>query len=308
MPALSPAVGILLVVLAAFSFSASPSLARLAYDGGSDAGTVTLARFLLGAILTLALLYGRGGGLPKDRRVLLWGLGIGLVYAIQSFAYMGSVLFVPVGIAVLVFFLFPVFVALFAWLIDKMPLSGARWAAVFGAFSGVALTTGAAPELPDPRGVGLALIAALFTAVYIIYGSRLSKEIGSLTYSGLTFTTASLLFLLWTAVGPGVALPGTLIGWIGLIGSAVCFVVGILAFFAALTVIDTVKASLVCNLEPLFAIAIAFLLLGELLTPVQLVGVVVVVGAILLSDLGERLASRRRPARPVPEETPPPHS
>lgn len=303
MPALSPAIGSLLVVVAAFCFSASPSLARLAYDGGSDPGTVTLVRFLLGALLTLALIYGRGDRLPTDRRVLLWGLAIGVIYAVQSFAYMASVQFVPVGIAVLVFFLFPVFVALFVRVIDKTPISRIRALAIFGAFSGVALTTGAAPDLPDPRGVGLALIAAILTAAYILFGSRLSKEIGSLRYSGLTFAIAGLLLLGWAAVGPGIALPGTALGWIGLIGGALCFVAGILAFFAALTAIDAVKASLVCNLEPLFAIAIAFLLLGELLTPIQLAGVVVVVGAILLSDLGERFLNRRRPARPMPEDT-----
>ena len=288
MPSLTHRTGLVLVVLSAFGFAASPSLARLAYEGGSDPATAALFRFALGAAVLYATHRLRRGRLALSRRLALIGLGIGLVYAVESIAYLFAVRLIPVSITVLVFFTFPVMVALLVRLVDKVPVTPVKTVSLVAAFAGVALTTGAAPQALDPLGIGLALLAAAGTAVFIVLGGKLTREVGSIGFALIAFAVAAIVFGAWITVAGALNLPETALGWVGLVGGSVSFVVSVLCFFTALKAVETVSATLVANLEPILAIAIAYLLLGEVLTVPQLIGGAIVIAAILLPSLAGR--------------------
>ena len=285
MPALDHRAGLLLVVISAIAFAASPSLARLAYDGGSDPATAALFRFTLGAAVLFIVHRLRGGRLRLDRRLTLIGLAAGLIYAAESLAYLFAVRLIPVSVTVLVFFTFPVFVALLVRLIDKVPVTPVKTVSLVAAFTGVALTTGAAPQALDPLGLGLALFAAIGTAVFILLGGQLTRAVGSIGFALISFAVATVVFGGWTLLAGSLNLPETPLGWFGLVGGSLTFVMAIVCFFTALKVVETVTATLISNLEPIVAIAIAYLVLGEILTLPQMVGGAIVVGAILLPGL-----------------------
>ena len=290
-PGITHRTGLVLVVLSAFGFAASPSLARLAYEGGSDPATAALFRFAIGAAVLYPVYRLRRGRLVPSRRLALVGLGIGLVYAIESVSYLFAVRLIPVSVTVLVFFTFPVFVALLVRLVDKVPVTPVKAVSLVAAFAGVALTTGAAPQALDPVGIGLALLAAIGTAVFIVAGGRLTREVGSVGFALIAFAVAAFVFGAWIVFAGALDLPETALGWFGLLGGSVTFVVSVLCFFTALKAVDTVSATLIANLEPILAIAIAYLALGELLTVPQLFGGAIVVAAILLPSVtGKRRA------------------
>ena len=291
MPVLNPRTGFVLVALSAFGFAASPTLARLAYEGGSDAATAALFRFSLGTAVLFVAHRLRGRKLALDRRLALVGLGTGLLYAAESLAYLYAVQRIPVSVTVLVFFTFPVFVALLVRLIDKVPVTPVKTVSLVAAFAGVALTTGAAPQTLDPLGIGLALVAAIGTAAFIVLGGQITRALGSIGFALIAFTVATVVFGTWIVLTGTLNLPETALGWFGLVGGSLAFVASILCFFTALRVIETVSATLVANLEPIVAIAIAFVVLDEILTLPQLAGAAIVVAAILLPSLvGKRPA------------------
>ena len=285
MPVLNHRTGLVLVVLSAFGFAASPSLARLAYEGGSDPATAALFRFAVGTVVLFAAHRMRGGRLALDRRLGLIGLGVGLIYAVESIAYLFAVRLIPVSVTVLVFFTFPVFVALLVRLIDKVPVTPLKTVSLTAAFAGVALTTGAAPQALDPIGIGLALVAAIGTALFIVLGGQMTRAVGSIGFALIAFAVAAGVFGCWILVTGALNLPETPLGWFGLVGGSLAFVAAILCFFTALKAVETVTATLVANLEPILAIGLAYLVLGEVLTVPQLVGGAIVVAAILLPSL-----------------------
>ena len=291
MPILNHRTGLVLVVLSAFGFAASPSLARLAYEGGSDPATAALFRFAVGTAVLFTAHRLRGRKLALDRRLTLIGLGTGLLYAAESLAYLYAVQRIPVSVTVLVFFTFPVFVALLVRLIDKVPVTPVKTISLVAAFAGVALTTGAAPQALDPLGIGLALVAAIGTAAFIVLGGQITRALGSIGFALIAFTVATVVFGTWIVLTGTLNLPETALGWFGLVGGSLAFVASILCFFTALRVVETVSATLVANLEPIVAIAIAFLVLDEILTLPQMAGGAIVVAAILLPSLvGKRAA------------------
>lgn len=288
MPILTARTGFVLVALSAFGFAASPTLARLAYEGGSDAATAALFRFSLGTVVLFVAHRLRHRKLALDRRLALIGLGTGLLYAAESLAYLYAVQRIPVSVTVLVFFTFPVFVALLVRLIDKVPVTPVKTISLVAAFAGVALTTGAAPQTLDPLGIGLALVAAIGTAAFIVLGGQITRALGSIGFALIAFTVATVVFGTWIVLTGTLNLPETALGWFGLVGGSLIFVASILCFFTALRVVETVSATLVANLEPIVAIAIAFLVLDEILTLPQMAGAAIVVAAILLPSLAGR--------------------
>lgn len=295
-PAAKTGLGIALVLLASFFLAATPTLARVAYDHGSDAATVSLARFVVSAFGFTVLMKIRGESYGGDRRLLIGGIVIGLCYTVQTVAYLSSVNYVTVPVAVLVFFTFPVIAALMVRLVDGAALSGTKWAAVIVAFAGVALATGASPQMPDPRGLSLAFLAAIGTAAYIVYGGGISRRSGPIVINALSLSIAAALMIANAVLISPAALPGSLVGWLGLAGSGVFFLVGILAFFSALVILDTLRATLLANSEPFFAIAIAFFILGEGLTFAQGLGALLVLAGVMLPQLAVGLGHTEKGA------------
>lgn len=288
------ALGVALVAVSAMGYGSSPTLARVAYDGGANAITVVLLRFLLGTVVLAPWWLRRGRKLDITARQVGAGVGLGALFVLQGFCYASAVRFIPVGLAALIFFMFPLVVAVQSRLVDAQPVGAVRSAALLGALVGVALTAGLTPTGIDLRGVLLAASGALSAGVFIFFGSRLSTELGAVDFTALTFGSAAVVALLVTAIVPaGLALPVTAMGWTGLLSGGIAYVVGTLSFFKAVTVIDRVHAAIVANVEPLWSILIAWLLLGELLAVPQLLGAVLVVGAVVSASLP-------RPSPPKP--------
>ena len=78
-----------------------------------------------------------------------------------------------------------------------------------------------------------------------------------------------------------VSLPQTTKGWAGLISLPIFYAASTLGFFGAIAMIGSIRAALLMNLEPVFTIAAGFLILGQVLTPLQLAGAALVIGAVL---------------------------
>jgi drug/metabolite transporter (DMT)-like permease len=288
--------GIVLVVLSAIFFAATPSLARVAYDAGSDPQTMALARFLCGALICGAAIAVRGGRLIPDRRTAWAALAIGAVYAVQSAAYLAAVRTIPVGVAVVVFYTFPGIAAVIGAATGLARLSPARIAGLAGAFAGVVLATGASASGLDPLGLALAALGAVGTAAFVVFGAVTSRRIGPLAFAFTSFAAAAIVFAPFVAVSGGLALPQTPAGWVALAAGSGLFVLAILATFTALGIIDTTLVTIVANLEPLFAIAFAFILLAERLAPLQMAGALLVIAAVTLPLLQEW---RSRPPAPA---------
>ena len=111
--------GLLFALVAAVSFASIPTLARLAYDGGSDPLTVAFMRYLMGslALVMMILMFRRPILLPRKA----WPLTVlvTLSWFVTNVSYLAAVFYLPVGLACLLLYCFPFLAALL------VPLSGA---------------------------------------------------------------------------------------------------------------------------------------------------------------------------------------
>jgi drug/metabolite transporter (DMT)-like permease len=288
--------GMVAVVIAAVSFGACPTLARYAYDSGSDAATNLFVRSLA-AFVGVYILARCTGLRPRFlSRDSLKGALVGIPLALASLGYLGSVNFIPVGLATLIFYTFPLVVAVLARVVDGERLTVVRSTALCTAFVGVALTLGADFYGIDGRGVALALLASISIAIVFLLSSRLMRSVDSLTANFYMMTTSLVGFALWMLLDRGFAAPATASGWSALLGGGVLYIAGVATFFIAIARIGSVPTAALLNLEPLVSLICALLVLGEILAPLQYVGGAMILGAILYMNWREYRDRAERPA------------
>lgn len=274
--------GIILIAAAASCFSMSVIMGRLSYDAGSNPVTVITTRFVLGSLALAALhaMTGRSFALPRGK--LLGALALGTAVTASSLAYFSSIQLIPVSLAVLIFYTFPILVGIATRFTEGAPLTPGKIMALVIAFIGIALALNVDLSGHNVRGLMLATVPALAIGSITLFGGRVLRgsNLRLITFYMMTMGTAIMLCVL--ALGGSLAWPDAPAGWAPLLAVPVFFVVGNLCYFAAFSRLSTVDIAMTMNIEPLTAITFAALILGDWLTPVQYGGAALVIFAIFL--------------------------
>jgi drug/metabolite transporter (DMT)-like permease len=271
---------------------------KLAYDDGATVGTLLAIRFLLAAALFWALV--AFGGAAQELRALggrdlAVGLALGACgYAIQAGCYFAALERIDASLLSLLVYTFPAMVAVAAFVLGRERIDRRRVVALVVASGGLALVVaGAGAGALDPLGAALGLGAAVVYTTYILVSEGVVGRVTPRVLSALVCTGAAVSLTAGSAL-LGELRPGELTaagwGWLACL-ALVSTVAAVSLFFAGLQRVGPTTASIISTAEPVVTVLLAFLVFGELLGPVQLVGGALVLGAVLM------LASRRpRPA------------
>ncbi len=273
----------------AVSFGMVAPLAGLAYAGGASPGSVVLARLLFGMLAAAAVVtvLRRQWSLRRSE----WpGMAlVSVAWIVVTVSYMASFYYIPVSLAVLIFFTFPVQIAIIAPLADGRRPRMISLAAAVLAFSGLLLALGPDVGGLDWRGCGLASLAAVGAMSTFILSRRLVVEQDMFTFSFHLHTICVLAVLLALPVIGLPDIPAGPEGWTGLFGVGIFYVAAVVLQFAAIRLAGPSRASIVFNAEPVITMIAAGLLLGELLGTWQIAGAALVIAAVLWSARTDRM-------------------
>ncbi len=293
-------IGALLIVVAASCFGTLGPLARFADDAGVSSLTLVTWRAGVGAICVFLFLLartmaGQRAALPwqslpaRDRRFISAAAVTNAAINLAAF-----IAFVRIGIALtlLIFYVYPAFVALasVAWFNDR--LDRLRLAALGVSMAGVVLVVAGAGPLGDLDllGIGLALVAALAQTFYALaarhgFGAIPGTQAAALTLGGATLVYLSLGLItgqLAAVAQPLASLPALwpvlLAGIIGAGLPTVCFISGV-------RLLGAPRATILSTLEPVVGVGLAALLFSEPPTVVQLLGGLLIIAAGVLLQL-----------------------
>lgn len=266
------------------AFAANSTLAGAAYAGGSNALSVLVVRAAVAFVALYVLLGIRQvpRSLPALRRYQ--ALGLGMLFASYSYGVLAAIQFMPVALAVVTFYTYPLLVAAYAWWRGKTPFSAGTALAFLVAFAGIVLALDIFGARPNMHGVAMALASAVVVTLVLnltpyVRGTGDSRPI-TLHMLGM----ATSLFAVGLVASGDFLLPQTALGWIGFLGAPVFYTFGIIAIFEVLGEIGPLRMSLVMNIEPVAAVIFGFVLLDQRLGSGQLVGVALVVVAVVLIE------------------------
>lgn len=272
--------GVVLVLLSALGFSTLGILGKLAY-GYHLTPLAALGWRLGGAAIAIWLwIMGRGAGqLPWPLALRAFGVGA-VVYALQSALFFNALNHATVGMTVILFFTYPLFVALFAWGLDRKPLGRERSIALGLALLGCILTLNLQAAVASPLGIGLGLGSGLGYALYLTLSARLVNQIPPLVAAGYVLLGAATTIVGWAGITHQWVMPGSpaaiaTVGGLALMATAV----PILCLFMGLKRLEILPAAILSAMEPLLALAMAVIGLGETVGPIQLLGGVLIIAA-----------------------------
>jgi drug/metabolite transporter (DMT)-like permease len=257
----------------------------------------TTGAFLL-LFAALALL--RPGSLRVRRAEVPTLVTFGLLgLAFVQWFYFEAISRLDIGVALLIQYVAPVLVALWARFAYHEPVRRRIWAALALSILGISLLVQLWDGLTlDGLGVAAALGSAVTFAVYILSAERAVTRRDPVSLVCYGFLLASIF---WAVVQPLDAFPfervddsvsllgrledlslpvWLLMAWMVVLGTIIPF--ALLA--ASLRHIPASRAAITAMFEPVAATAFAYAWLGESLTPWQLVGALVVLGAIILAQ------------------------
>jgi len=193
--------------------------------------------------------------------------------------------------------LFVVLTPLFGSVALRKPAGRLAWAAALASALGLFLLSGAGGDFRW-EGDGIVLICAASFAAHILATDRgvSSHPIGALL--AIQLAVCGLVCLIAAAVAGDLEVPrGTAVWSALLVTSVVASALGFFVQSYAQQHADPARTALILASEPAFAGLFGFLLAGDRLGPVELLGAAIIVGAIAAVDAVPRL----RPPRPLPE-------
>lgn len=224
--------------------------------------------------------------LLPSRRLLFWRVAFSALLQFASFAFIYVALgILNPGLAVTLFFIFPTVTVLMAWLLFGDRPSNDRWIVIGVIYLGIMLTYNIfGVNKPDTWGVIAAMLSGIAFAGYIITSQACFKQLNPVSFTSINFAIILLLCL--------GTLPFTL-SEIALSGNLVfmCFLValttlgGYLLTSFGTKLMGAAQASIVSASGPVFTTFLAFILLGNQLSPIQMLGVFLVTGGVGMLSL-----------------------
>jgi len=256
------------------------AVSRFAYDGGTSGLTLSSTRAGLMALGVLLFCLLTGRRLRMARADALNCAGLGVLTALMFYGNVGSVEYIRVGLAALLFFTYPPMIAVLNVLVVREQVTPLKLGCLLSAFFGLSLMLGVSFISVDLRGVGLSLMAATSCAWHAIWLSRRTSHLDPLVVTAYMSVVAALVLLGLNVATGGFDWPRSAGGWAGFAGVVLLQGSSVPVYFVSIGIIGALKSGLITNLQPVVSIAAAFVLFGETLTPVQLAGGILVLAAV----------------------------
>lgn len=302
----SATVGVVAVLVASVLFSVNGTVSKIAMQSGLSPTRLVELRSLGSAVVLVATVLVVAPRTLRPRGRELVGLALlGVVgMAMVQWLYFVAISRLPVGIALLLEFTAPVLVALWARFVLREHVRARVWWALAACLCGLALVAQVGRGVAlDTLGVAAGLAAAVALATYFLLGDRLVRQRDPLSTQTWCMVFAALFWVvvqpLWTfdaaVLGVDVVLPGldggalplwVLAAWIVVLGTVVPYVL----VLVGVRRLGPARTGLIGMVEPVGAAAVAWVALGESMTPLQLVGGAVVLLGVAMAETARRSA------------------
>ncbi len=277
-------------------FGSNHIAARIAFDHGVNVTTAVAARSIGAALFVLALLMVSRVPLALPAVTRWRAVAVGVLIAVQSYCLYSAVARIPVALALLAFNTFPMMFTLLSWATGSERPARRALIAMPIALCGLALALDVSGKSGDiagrwteiGAGVGFSLGAAVSFAAALYLTSRWLKDVDGRLRTLLTMTTVAVLMLAAGAVAGTLALPTNPGGWLGLGLLMLFYGTAFTALFVLLPRLDALNNSAALNFEPIAVLFLAWPILGQSIAPLQILGALIVVGAVVTLGTAKR--------------------
>ena len=276
--------GSIFILFSAFMYATLPILVKLAYSAGLGAGSTLLLRYTFSFILLAMFIK-----VVKHDHILSLSppvIAQGIFLTASGLFYFFALNTLSAGLTTVIFFTHPVLVAILSVLIFKERFVPQIFIGLTLALGGVALISGLVGHSPglSSEGIFFALLACICYSFYSLLGQKTVARSNPLSITATLSLMAIIIIVPVYHSSLGflfVLTPTQLL--ITLIMAVFNTLLAVLFFLKGVQNIGAARATLISTAEPVFCVMMAFLILGETLTGVEVIGSVMVFASMLLA-------------------------
>ena len=284
------------LLFAAFVMGSNHVAARIAIDDGLGVITAVMVRSVFTATVLTIVLALRMKAMAFTTRQKYFLVLIAALIALQSMLLYAAISSMPVSLALVVFNTYPVLTALWGWTLFRTAPEKIIVIASPILLIGLSLALGVVDMVMSEQGIDLAslfpgMLYALGSAgtfgLALVLTQRETLGVDPLARTALSMWLVCLITMSITQVTGGFQWPSTTTGWIGTLALAMFFATGFTIVFALIPKLGLGNTAIM-NMEPIFALILAWLLLNQSVTLTQLVGACIVVGTVIALGMRKR--------------------
>ena len=271
-------------------FTVSDVFAKLALEDGTDVLSLLSFRSILGIALVFVWLRLGEPAVALSRNAKWISLALGVLLTTNLFSLFKAIELIPVSIAILTYFVYPLLTGIIGAMtgIDRLTVTGAATALV--AFFGLALIIGASPAGLAVMGLLAAVAGAFCRAGMLLITRATLKGADARLVTWYTLWSSMLVFAALSMLTWDWHWPHGTSGWVAFVGIGFTTTAAIFALYVSTPRIGPFRTALFMNLEPLMTAVLSAAVLGDRMTPLQVLGGVVMIAALCFFQL-------RRPHR-----------
>ena len=276
-------IGIGFLLLSSLGFTTNVLIANMALREGIDVNTTNAVRYFVSIVLLFIFYKSSRKTLKLPLRERYKALALGIPVFMIGIGYLGATQYIPVSLAVLVFYTAPFFVAIVSRFTENEPITIIRMLAIITAFIGLSLALEIrSVNTLDWRGIMFGFVASIGGTSFVTFSSLTLRTADPQKVNFHCLAAGTVLFAAFLLITGGPTSAITSPGLLKLSISGVLLAFAYVAFFNGLEIIGPLKTSMLMNMEPVFTIILAAILLGERLSPLQLAGGGMVISGIIL--------------------------
>ena len=270
-----------LAALAAAAYGTNPAFAVPLYGQGMNPVSVLLFRYLMGLPVLAVVMAVRGKSFSLKKSDIIPTMILGVLMALSSLALFESYNYMNSGVASTLLFVYPVMVAVMMIMFfhEKFSVSTVICLVVMGAGL-VLLMKPQGDATLSAFGCLLVMLSALTYALYIVM-VNVSKSVKNIPTTKLLFYVlgwGSLVYVGMIACGSELTVPAQNWGWLNLLALAVIPTVISLGFTTrAIQLIGSTPTAILGALEPVSAVVLSVIVLGQSLTFQDIMGGILIV-------------------------------
>ncbi len=271
-------------ILSSASYAGMVVFLRYAYQAGILPGTAVFLRFAIASItLILALTLTRHWvNLPRRRVVALLLLGCA-AYTLMGTTWFVALSTTPAWLVSLIVALYPLTVNLGSWLFLREPIRRQLVTALGATLLGAVVLFWRPFEGANWLGVALMLVNVAVNTTYILVGQRWTRDIPPMVSTAWMMVGATIGTFCYSLLSRQLSFSFAPEGWLWtVLFAVVSTALAISAFWWSVGLMGAARAAIVGSLEPVGAIMLSVLILGERLSPLQILGGALILAGVLL--------------------------
>lgn len=251
---------------------------------------LALCRGALGSVFLLLFVLVRGGRLKlPERKATLWLVLTGAVMGLNWMLLFEAYSYTTVAAATMCYYMQPTIVILLSPLVFRERLSGRKLACAAAAIVGMLFVSGVLSggigQVRDIRGIAFGLgAAALYAAVIILNKKVVVEDIYAKTVIQLAGAALVMIpYVLLTEGVPELTLTAADIGMVLLVGIVHTGITYAL-YFGSMQRLKAQTVAVMSYIDPVFALLLSAAVLHESLTPLGILGAVLIIGSAVISE------------------------